>query len=56
LQFHVEATPELVGAWARSEHRDVDAIVAPIRTADRSIAAAGEAIAARFAGIVTGGL
>ncbi|HEX3707604.1 MAG TPA: type 1 glutamine amidotransferase [Mycobacteriales bacterium] len=54
LQFHIEATPELVGKWAELEHRDVAQIVNPLAAADSIVAAAGEAIAARFASLVTG--
>ncbi|HVT65589.1 MAG TPA: type 1 glutamine amidotransferase [Mycobacteriales bacterium] len=53
LQFHVEATPELVGKWARAEGREVEGIVEPIRHAEKSLALIGEAIARRFAYVVS---
>jgi GMP synthase-like glutamine amidotransferase len=53
LQFHIEATPELVGEWARAEERDVESIVAAVAAADHSIARHGQQIASRFADVVT---
>jgi GMP synthase-like glutamine amidotransferase len=52
LQFHVEATAELVGKWARAEGREPAEIVDPIRRAEKSLALVGEAIARRFAYVV----
>jgi GMP synthase (glutamine-hydrolysing) len=52
LQFHVEAAPELVADWARAERRDVEELAAPLIAADAEVAAAGKAIATRFAGLV----
>jgi GMP synthase-like glutamine amidotransferase len=52
LQFHVEASAEMVGAWARAEGHDVDAVVTPIRQADKALALVGQAIARRFAYVV----
>jgi GMP synthase-like glutamine amidotransferase len=52
LQYHVEASPDLVAEWARAERRDEGPIVAPLRAADGAIAAAGDEFARRFAAIV----
>lgn len=54
LQFHIEATPELVAEWARSESRDVIEIVGPLASADVAIADVGKQIAERFAAIAVG--
>jgi GMP synthase-like glutamine amidotransferase len=52
LQFHVEATPDLVGKWARAEGREAEALLEPIRHAENALALIGEAIARRFAYVV----
>jgi GMP synthase (glutamine-hydrolysing) len=52
LQFHVEATPDLVGKWARAEGREAEALLEPIRRAENALALIGEAIARRFAYVV----
>ncbi|HVW81418.1 MAG TPA: type 1 glutamine amidotransferase [Mycobacteriales bacterium] len=52
LQYHVEADPHLVAEWVRAEDRDERDVLAPIRAADASIAAAGEQVALRFAAVV----
>ncbi|HWC33885.1 MAG TPA: type 1 glutamine amidotransferase [Mycobacteriales bacterium] len=54
LQFHIEATPGLVGTWAHAEQCDVVAIVEPLVSADAAISRAGEQVARRFAAVVTG--
>ena len=53
LQFHVEATPDLVAEWARAEGQDLDEIVGPVAAADEGIALAGEHITRRFAALLT---
>ncbi len=55
LQFHVEAAPALVASWAAAEDRDVEEIVAPVRSADRVIARVGEELSKRFAAVVNRG-
>ncbi len=52
LQFHIEATPELVTEWARAERLDPDELVAPVAAADGVIALTGREITKRFVGIV----
>jgi GMP synthase-like glutamine amidotransferase len=54
LQFHIEADYDLVKLWAEDEGMDVAAIAEPVRFADAQLAAVGEAIARRFAAIITG--
>lgn len=53
LQFHVEATPEIVRSWAVEEHMD-PAIAEPVAFAAGRLAEVGEQIARRFAAIITG--
>lgn len=53
LQFHIEATPEMVADWARAEGLDVEALVAPVAAADQDVALVGRQIAQRFVRIVT---
>lgn len=53
LQFHVEATPEMVRDWARHDHVD-PAVVDPVRFREGDLRDAGAQIAERFARIVTG--
>ena len=53
VQFHPEATPDLVEAWSeRSPNRD--AIVASVREARAAIEASGRAVADGFARVVRG--
>jgi GMP synthase (glutamine-hydrolysing) len=52
LQYHVEASPDLVAEWAQAEDRDEAAILAPLRAADAAVVAAGDQFARRFAAIV----
>ena len=53
LQFHVEATAEMVGQWA-AETGKPDSIAAGVAAARDRLDAVGEALANRFAAIVTG--
>lgn len=53
LQFHVEATPEMVRDWARHDHVDPE-VVDPVRFREGDLRDAGAQIAERFARIVTG--
>jgi GMP synthase (glutamine-hydrolysing) len=53
LQFHVEATSEMVRTWALDEGMD-PAIADPVRFAAGQLDAAGQQIAHRFAAIITG--
>lgn len=53
MQFHVEATPEMVAEWAAYD--DIDAaVVEPVRRADGELQAAGEPVVRRFAHVITG--
>ncbi len=54
MQFHVEATYDMVRTWAVDEGLDAAAIADPVRFADSRLAEAGERIARRFAALVTG--
>ena len=61
LQFHVEATPSMVAQWAdidaaaiRETGRDPETVATEVRFAEASLAEAGEALAQRFAKLVTG--
>ena len=61
LQFHVEATPAMVAQWepidadaVRETGRDPETVASEVRFAEASLAAAGEALAQRFAKLVTG--
>ncbi|HTR69793.1 MAG TPA: type 1 glutamine amidotransferase [Mycobacteriales bacterium] len=53
LQFHVEATAEMVKAWAVDEGKD-PAISEPVAFAEGRLEEVGEEIARRFAAIITG--
>jgi GMP synthase-like glutamine amidotransferase len=53
LQFHVEATADIVRTWAAEEGMGPE-IAEPIAFADAEIAAVGQRIARRFAAIITG--
>ena len=61
LQFHVEATVEMVDEWARNDvaavretGREPEDVVTEMRFAEQSLTGAGEALAQRFAKLVTG--
>jgi GMP synthase-like glutamine amidotransferase len=61
LQFHVEATAEMVAEWARldsdalaEEGRDAAAVVAEVAGAAAELEAAGLELARRFAHVITG--
>ena len=61
LQFHVEATPTMVAEWATSDAdavretgRDPETVATEVRFAEASLVSAGEALAQRFAKLVTG--
>jgi GMP synthase (glutamine-hydrolysing) len=53
LQFHVEATPEMVHGWVLEAGLDESVTAAVTAAADR-LAAVGEQVARRFAAIITG--
>jgi GMP synthase (glutamine-hydrolysing) len=53
LQFHVEATAEIVRTWAVDEDMD-PALAEPVAFAAGQLAAVGEPIARKFAAIITG--
>jgi GMP synthase (glutamine-hydrolysing) len=53
LQFHVEATADMVRTWAVDEGMD-PALAEPVAFAAGRLAAAGHEIARRFAAIITG--
>jgi GMP synthase (glutamine-hydrolysing) len=53
LQFHVEATPDMVAEWARHDGAD-PSVVDAVRFREGELKAAGQQIAERFARIVTG--
>lgn len=53
LQFHMEATAEIVRQWATEEGMGPE-VAEPIEFADSQLAAAGQRIARRFAAIITG--
>jgi GMP synthase-like glutamine amidotransferase len=53
LQFHMEATPEMVRGWAIEENMDVS-LSDPVAFAADRLAEVGEQIARRFAAIITG--
>lgn len=53
LQFHVEATDEMVRTWARDDGVD-EAVADAVAAARPSLDAAGERLARRFAALVTG--
>ena len=61
LQFHVEATPAMVAEWAtndaaavRETGREPEDVASEVRFAESQLVAAGEALAQRFAKLVTG--
>lgn len=61
LQYHVEATPAMVREWAdndaaalRESGRDPEAVETEVRFAEQQLMSAGEALAQRFAKLVTG--
>lgn len=61
LQFHVEATTDMVGEWANNEAaalhemgRDAADVVSEVTFAQSVLTAVGEALAHRFARLVTG--
>jgi len=61
LQFHIEATPEMVGDWARidadalaEEGRSPDEVVAEVTGAVADLEAVGLQITKRFAHVITG--
>ncbi|MBV9872317.1 MAG: type 1 glutamine amidotransferase [Frankiaceae bacterium] len=54
LQFHIEATAEMVHAWAVEENMDPAPIVEPITFANDRLVAAGREIARRFGETITG--
>lgn len=54
MQFHVEATNDMVRTWAIDDGLDPSPIADPVRFAEGRLAAAGEPIARRFAALVTG--
>lgn len=51
VQFHPEASPDLLGTWLT--HPDADAVVAAARDADAEIIASGRALAESFAALAT---
>jgi len=53
LQFHIEATPEMVVEWAAHDRVD-DSFAHAVRFREGDLRAAGEEVARRFAHIVTG--
>jgi GMP synthase-like glutamine amidotransferase len=54
MQFHIEATHDMVRTWAVDEGLDPAPIADPVRFAEGRLAEAGEVIARRFAALVTG--
>jgi GMP synthase-like glutamine amidotransferase len=54
MQFHVEATYDMVRTWAIDDGQDPSVVADPVRFAEGRLAEAGEAIARRFAALVTG--
>lgn len=53
LQFHVEATPDMVAEWAREDGVD-DEVAQRVRGADDALRSAGDEVARRFASVVIG--
>jgi GMP synthase-like glutamine amidotransferase len=53
MQFHIEATPEMVGEWAANDGVDAS-VVEAVRFAEDELREVGNGIAERFARIVTG--
>jgi GMP synthase-like glutamine amidotransferase len=54
VQFHVEATAQMVADWARADRLDEATIVEAIESFDDRLAAVGEELARRFVAVVTG--
>jgi len=54
LQFHVEATAQMVTEWATSEQRDPSELADPVLAAEAELSATGEQVARRFAARFTG--
>jgi GMP synthase (glutamine-hydrolysing) len=61
LQFHVEATPDMVDEWAANDAtalrelgRSPDEVVADVRAAEAQLRTAGEELAQQFVRLVTG--
>jgi GMP synthase (glutamine-hydrolysing) len=61
LQFHVEATPDMVAEWAANDAtalrelgRSPDEVVADVRAAEAQLRTAGEELAQQFVRLVTG--
>jgi GMP synthase-like glutamine amidotransferase len=52
VQFHVEATADLVGEWARADGQSEAEITAAVRDAEGRLAEVGERFARRFAAFV----
>ena len=53
LQFHVEATEQMVREWAHADGVD-DSVVDAVRFADDALRSAGDEVARRFAAVVIG--
>lgn len=49
MQFHPEASPELMGRWAEGDGNDPGPLVAEMRAHDTAVAEAGQAVAKAFA-------
>lgn len=54
VQFHVEATPEMVRDWAAAEQLDESALADPVVAAGPALRETGERVARRFAALVAG--
>jgi GMP synthase-like glutamine amidotransferase len=54
LQFHVEATADMVREWAEADGKDGAEFAEPVRFAEARLGEVGEQIARRFAAIITG--
>lgn len=52
VQFHPEASPELMARWRSNSGKDASALLAEMREHDEAIAAAGRAIAQGFSRLV----
>ncbi|MFD5868123.1 type 1 glutamine amidotransferase [Corynebacterium sp. NPDC060344] len=50
VQFHPEASPELMASWTAGDGGDGDAMLADMRAADDAVGAAGRSLIAAFAG------
>lgn len=51
VQFHPEASPELMAAWTEGDGGDGPAMAAEMRAVDDEVAAAGRSLIAAFAGV-----